>query len=155
MKITRFLFLLFVATCACLPARATDMVWWLVADGTPLMPLSGVSCLAGSDATGLITVVGTDTNVPNVAVVTFESKSPGFAASPVADAASATLVNNILNITAAKPCAGITVSSPDGRTVLRNQASESGTAVIDLRGAAPGVYIVNVGGDSSFKILKQ
>ena len=140
------------ATAVLESAAADNENWCVIGDGQVLMPVSSVSCLVGSDATGLITVVGKDVQIPDIKEVAFAVKPTDAISAP--QAKSESVIHNILTIKHAAVGSAIAIRAIDGRT-LYNGELRAETTTINVGNFAPGIYLVTIGGDSTFKIKKR
>ena len=154
MNIKKIILFSLLCVMAALKSSASNDTWYIIGDGKALMPLASVRCLVGSDVTGLITVVGTDIQVADINEVTFAADPKGAIDSPIVSAGSVTLINNILSIKYAFPGATVTIHSIDG-CLLYSDPLSADSAEIDISHFIPGVYLVTIGGDSTFKLMKR
>ena len=155
MKLHKIFLFLLLGAIAVFESAATDNEnWCVIGDGQVLMPVSSVSCLVGSDATGLITVVGKDVQIPDIKEVAFAVKPTDAISAPQAKSESVTLIHNILTIKHAAVGSAIAIRAIDGRT-LYNGELRAETTTINVGNFAPGIYLVTIGGDSTFKIKKR
>ena len=154
MNTKKILLFSLLCTIAGLKSSGSENNWCIVGDGKLLMPVSSVRCLVGSDVTGLITVVGTESQIADIAEVTFAVDPKGAIDAPTVSTSSVTLINNTLTIKCVIPGTTVTIHSVDGRQLYSGRISAD-SAEIDMSNFISGMYLVTVGGDSTFKLMKH
>lgn len=154
MIIKRLFFVSFLCAIMGVKALGADEKWCIIGDDKVLMPVSSVVCLIGSDATGLITVIGNETQVPDINEVKFAPDPTGGINSPIVATDSAILIDNILRINCATPGARVQIHNVDAHLVF-SETLKSENIEIDMSNYASGIYFVSIGDSSTFKLLKR